>query len=212
MPERSVQVIELTWSETNKQTKVLSVGEGGGEEEDRGAPTTRPKSMSTVMAVGRITMKSLAKFGFCLAILLTSVAGKWLISTLIDLFIYFWECASCVCLKMCFSALVCIIFVSATDQTIIWSLFLIYLSHTVVCLPASFCVWSLCAPSVSLHRYLLSKPQSQTHPWLLFFLIILCTKAWKNTAKHTAVLVCQVVPPVQDFGLEARLLWDLEPW
>lgn len=169
MPERSVQVIELTWSETNKQTKVLSVGEGGGEEEDRGAPTTRPKSMSTVMAVGRITMKSLAKFGFCLAILLTSVAGKWLISTLIYLFIYFWECASCVCLKMCFSALVCIIFVSATDQTIIWSLFLIYLSHPVVCLPASFCVWSLCAPSVSLHRYLLSKPQSQTHPWLLFF-------------------------------------------
>ncbi|KAE8278598.1 Bone morphogenetic protein receptor type-2 [Larimichthys crocea] len=31
--------------------------------------------MSTVMAVGRITMKSLAKFGFCLAILLTSVAA-----------------------------------------------------------------------------------------------------------------------------------------
>lgn len=31
--------------------------------------------MSTVMAVGRITMKSLAKFGFCLTILLTSVAA-----------------------------------------------------------------------------------------------------------------------------------------
>uniref|UniRef100_A0A7N6AQ88 receptor protein serine/threonine kinase n=1 Tax=Anabas testudineus TaxID=64144 RepID=A0A7N6AQ88_ANATE len=31
--------------------------------------------MSTTMSVGRITMKSLAKFGFCLAILLTSVAA-----------------------------------------------------------------------------------------------------------------------------------------
>ena len=39
--------------------------------------------MSSVMAAGRITMKSLAKFGFCLTILLTSVAGKWLISKLV---------------------------------------------------------------------------------------------------------------------------------
>lgn len=39
--------------------------------------------MYTAMAVGRITMKSLAKFGFCLMILLTSVAGKWLIRELI---------------------------------------------------------------------------------------------------------------------------------
>lgn len=39
--------------------------------------------MHTDMAVSRITMKSLAKFGFCLTILLTSVAGEWLISALI---------------------------------------------------------------------------------------------------------------------------------
>lgn len=39
--------------------------------------------MYTIMAVARITMKSLAKFGVCLTILLTSVAGEWLISELI---------------------------------------------------------------------------------------------------------------------------------
>lgn len=33
--------------------------------------------------MARITMKSLAKFGFCLTILLTSVAGKCLIGELI---------------------------------------------------------------------------------------------------------------------------------
>lgn len=165
MPERSVQVIELTWSETNKQTKVLSVG----EEEDRGAPTTRPKSMSTVMAVGRITMKSLAKFGFCLAILLTSVAGKWLISTLIYLFIYLFlgMCLLCLLENVFFCSGVHYICVSyRSDHHMIP---VSHLPFPSCCLPASFCVWSLCAPSVSLHRYLLSKPQSQTHPWLLFF-------------------------------------------
>lgn len=63
----------------------------GGKEWNRGrsrgglggAVIERPKSMHTDMAVSRITMKSLAKFGFCLTILLTSVAGEWLISALI---------------------------------------------------------------------------------------------------------------------------------
>lgn len=49
----------------------------------RGAPISTPKSMYSVMAGDRITMKSLAKFGFCLTILLTSVAGKCLINTYI---------------------------------------------------------------------------------------------------------------------------------
>lgn len=48
-----------------------------------GPLTTRPKSVKTVMAVGRITIKSLAEFGICLAIFLTSVAGECVTGKLI---------------------------------------------------------------------------------------------------------------------------------
>lgn len=78
MPERSVQIIELTWGKEG-ENKVESAEERTRRSIARlgGDPTTRPKSMA------RITMKSLAKFGFCLTILLTSVAGEWLASELI---------------------------------------------------------------------------------------------------------------------------------
>lgn len=39
---------------------------------------TGAESTDTIMAVTRISMKSLAKFGFCMAILFTSVAGECL--------------------------------------------------------------------------------------------------------------------------------------
>lgn len=47
--------------------------------------------LSAVMAVGRITMKSLAKFGFCLMILLTSVAGEWFIISGLIFILFFSE-------------------------------------------------------------------------------------------------------------------------
>lgn len=40
-------------------------------------------------------------------------------------------------------------------------------------------------------------------------LITLCTKAWKNTAKHTAVLVCQIVPPFKTLGWSQA---SVRPW
>lgn len=54
-------------------------GPEDGKRDLQELPSSRPKSMHAVMSVGRITMKSLAKFGFCLTILLTSVAGKCLL-------------------------------------------------------------------------------------------------------------------------------------
>lgn len=79
---------------------------------------------------------------------------------------------------------------------------IIYLFHLLVLL--GHFLFELCSSTdcscLNLHRYLLSNQSSKCTPGT--YLIILCTKAWKNTAKHTAVLVCQVVPPVQDFGLK----------
>lgn len=96
MPERSVQVIELTWGKED-ENKVVSAKERTRRSTARlgGDLTTRPKSVNTIMAVARITMKSLAKFGVCLTILLTTVAGEWLISEFIYLFFWIRE--------MCFS-------------------------------------------------------------------------------------------------------------
>lgn len=79
---RAREIISMCWPGVRRERgqKQSSLCNWGPEEAKRclkEIKTTRPKSTRTVMAVTRISMKSLAKFGFCMAILFTSVAGEW---------------------------------------------------------------------------------------------------------------------------------------